>query len=174
MRRRPIDLLPLFILTALVLLLPTAQALARAERQSSEPEAGKTVDEPPLHLYVNFSEPPTGDAKISVIDGCGDDVVANFEVTDRTIHANLDEGQPGRFKVETQVVSGLDGHETSDEWAFKVSGTKDCSAAPSEDDAGRDGGEEEQDGGADSTALLVAGGAVVLIGVAAAIRLRSK
>ena len=82
-------------------------------------------------------------------------------------------GQPGRYKVETQVVSGLDGHETSDEWSFKVSGTKDCSAAPPEDDTGDEGGDEEESG-VGSAALLVAGGAVVLIGIAAAIRLRSK
>lgn len=172
MRRRPIDLLSIFILTAVIVLLPAVHALAHAERQSSEPEAGKTIDEPPLHLYINFSEPPTGDAKIGVTDGCGDDVVANFEVTDRTIHANLDAGQPGRYNVDTQVVSGLDGHETSDEWSFKVSGTKDCSAAPPEDGTD-DGGGEEEDGGVGSTALLVAGGVVVLIGIAAAIRLRS-
>ena len=167
MRRPPLDLFVMLILTALVMLLPTAQAFARAERQSSDPEEGKTLQEPPAHLYINFSEPPTGDAKITVTDGCGEDVVANFDVTDRTIHANLDVGQPGRYEVATQVVSGLDGQKTSDDWTFKVSGTKDCAAAPPEDEpAGEDG--------VGSIALLAAGGAVVLIGVAAAIRLRSK
>jgi methionine-rich copper-binding protein CopC len=167
-----LDLFVMFVLTALVVLLPTAQALAHAERQSSDPEEGKTLQEPPAHLYINFSEPPTGDAKITVTDGCGDDVVANFDVTDRTIHANLDIGQPGRYRVATQVVSGLDEHETSDEWSFKVSGTKDCGAAAPEDEPADEGVEEDE--GVGSLTLLAAGGAVVLIGVAAAIRLRSK
>ena len=173
MRRLQFHLFAMFVVTALVVLLPTAQALAQAERQSSDPEEGKTLQEPPAHLYINFSEPPTGDAKITVTDGCGDDVVANFDVTDRTIHANLDVGQPGRYKVATQVVSGVNGQQTSDDWTFKVSGTKDCSAAPPEDEPA-DGGGTEEDGGVGPIALLAAGGAVVLIGVAAAIRLRSS
>ena len=151
----------------------TGVALAHAERQSSRPDEGKQLGKPPLHLYVNFSEPPTGDSTITVLDGCGNAVVADFEVTDRTIHANLDPGQPGTWNVRTQVVSGLDGHPTRDRWSFEVDGTRDCAAPPPEaDDTGES--DEEDGGGVGAAALLAAGAAVVLIGIAAAIRLRSK
>jgi methionine-rich copper-binding protein CopC len=173
MRPRTIPFLT-FIVCALVVLLPVSAALAHAERQSSDPKEGKKLDEPPLHLYINFSEPPTGDSQVTVTDGCGNDVIDNFDVQDRTIHANLLAGQPGEYNVTTQVVSGLDGHETNDAWSFTVTGTKDCSAAPPTSDSDGAGTSAEEDDGIGSVALLAAGGAVVLIGIAAAIRLRSR
>ena len=173
MRRTPVNLSVAVAAGLLLLLAFPAAALAHAERQSSRPGEGKTLKEPPLHLYVNFSEPPTGDSKITVLDGCGTDVVGDFEVTDRTIHANLEPGQPGRWRVSTDVVSGLDGHRTADAWAFEVTGAKDCSSPPPQAGDPEDGSGDE-DGGLGSAVLLAAGGAVVLIGIAAAIRLRSK
>ena len=98
--------------------------------------------------------------------------MADFEVTDRTIHANLDPGQPGTWKVRTRVVSGLDGHPTRDRWSFEVGGTRDCAALPPGADETEE--PEEEDGGGVGAAALLAAAAVVLIGVAAAIRLRSK
>jgi methionine-rich copper-binding protein CopC len=173
MRRILTNILASFATAALVLLVFPTTALGHAERQSSEPKKGETLPEPPLHLYINYSEPPTGDASITVLDGCGNDVVANFEVTDRTIHANLEGGQPGRWVVNTKVISGVDGHDTSDRWGFKVDGSADCDVAASEA-SGSETDPGGDDGGLGSAALLAAGGVVVLIGVAAAIRLRSK
>jgi methionine-rich copper-binding protein CopC len=162
----------LSIFVLLVIALPGV-ALAHAERQSSRPDEGTELRRPPLHLYVNFSEPPTGDSTVTVLDGCGNAVVADFEVTDRTIHANLDPGQPGTWRVRTQVVSGLDGHPTRDRWSFEVDGTRDCAAPPPPADDTEEP-DEEVGGGVGGAVLLAAGAAVVLIGMAAAIRLRSK
>ncbi|MGH2753332.1 MAG: copper resistance CopC family protein [Actinomycetota bacterium] len=174
MRVSGADVLIAIVAVSVGVLLAPSAALAHAERQSSEPAAGRTLAEPPRHLYINFSEPPTGDSVITVVDGCGNDVVDDFDVTDRTIHATLLAGQPGRYKVATKVVSGLDGHPTRDGWSFEVEGARDCSAPPPQAEAGDEEPPEEDGGGGGSTMLLAAAGVAALIGIAATIRLRSK
>ena len=158
---------------ALALVAAATPALAHAERLSSDPKPGSNLNEPPQHLYVNFSEPPTGDSVAVVTDGCGNDVVGTTEVTNKTLHLTLDEGQPGRWKVETSVISGLDGHPTKDSFRFRVQGERDCSAAPDGGDDEEGGGTDTEDSGSSLPILLIAGGAVVLVGGAAAIRMRS-
>jgi methionine-rich copper-binding protein CopC len=152
---------------------------AHAERISEEPKAGSKVDTAPRHLYVNFTEPPTGDSNAVVTDGCGNDVVDDIELTNKTMHLTLSEGQPGRWKVDTKVISGLDGHPTNDGFGFRVAGEADCSAAPPDDDGDDDGGGDdgdaggpEEDGdGSSAPVLLITIGAVVIVGGAAAVRL---
>ncbi|HEU4481302.1 MAG TPA: copper resistance CopC family protein [Actinomycetota bacterium] len=158
--------------TTVMLLAAAAPARAHAERISEEPKAGSTVGSPPGHLYVNFTEPPTGDSTATVIDGCGNDVVGDIELTNKTMHLTLSEGQPGRWEVETRVISGLDGHPTNDGFGFRVKGEADCSAATSDDDSDdADASGTEDDDGSSAPVLLIAIGAVVVVGGAAAVRI---
>jgi methionine-rich copper-binding protein CopC len=148
-----------------------ATAWAHAERASEEPKAGGKVDAAPEHLYVNLTEPPTSDIKMSVVDGCGRDVVELVEAQNRSIHAVLLAGQPGRWEVEYTVISGLDGHPTTDAYSFRVTGEADCSdATATEDPTPPSSG--ETDGGSGLPIVPIAIGAVILIAGAAALRMR--
>jgi methionine-rich copper-binding protein CopC len=144
---------PLSIVAAVAFLLTVPLlgiASAHAERTSSQPEEDQRLNQPPAQLAINFSEPPTGDAAVEVTDGCGNDVVGNREVQNQEITARLADGQPGRWKVTTTVVSGVDGHQTRDSWNFTVTGKADCSQA-----AGPTEAEDEEDTGGDFPVVLV-------------------
>lgn len=150
-----------------------APAYAHAERAASTPKEGTRVAAPPKALNVTFTEPPTGDAVVEVIDGCGRDVVADVRVQNFEITATLAEGQPGRWTVSTNVISGVDGHNTRDRWTFGVRGLPDCSAAETQAPAA--GGEDDEDEGGGSSALplLLVGGATLAL-VAVGLMLRGR
>jgi methionine-rich copper-binding protein CopC len=153
---------------ALGLLFVVAFALpasAHAERVSSQPEAGAELQGVPTNLAISFSEPPTGDALLEVLDGCGNDVVQQMKVQNQEITAQFSGGQPGSWTVRTSVVSGVDGHPTKDSWKFSVAGKADCS----QEAAGpRDGGEEED--GSSFPVIPVLIGTVVVLLVAVLLR----
>ena len=158
--------------TALVLLsfVATPRAFGHAERAATTPEVGARVDEVPGTVSVSYTEPPAGNPVFHVLDGCGDDVVEDLTVQDMTIDATLAGGQPGAWKVEWRVISGVDGHDTRDSYSFKVAGKKDCSvAAPTPPDR-----DDSEDGGSGAGVLLpVAIGGAALIGLALFLRGRS-
>lgn len=153
----------------------TAPASAHAERSASTPKEGAAVAAPPEALNITFTEPPTGDAVVEVIDGCRRDVVADVQVQNFEITAALAEGQPGRWTVRTNVISGVDGHNTRDQWTFQVRGEPDCAAAETTaPDATRDDEEDDGGGGGALPLLLVAGGTVALVVVALLLRGRGS
>jgi methionine-rich copper-binding protein CopC len=159
---------------ALVLLsfVAAPRAFGHAERAATTPEVGARVDEVPGTVSVSYTEPPAGNPVFHVLDGCGDDVVQDLKVQDMTIDATLAGGQPGAWKVEWRVISGVDGHDSRDSYSFRVAGQKDCSvAAPSPSDRADD----SDDGGSGASVLLpVAIGGAVLIGLALLLRGRSS
>lgn len=163
----------LFVVAMAAVLAQAAPALAHAERSASTPKEGANVAAPPGTLAITFTEPPTGDAVVEVVDGCGRDVVADLEIQNLEITASLAEGQPGRWTVRTNVISGVDGHNTRDRWSFAVRGEADCSAAETgAPDA--TGDEEDEDDGGGSALPLIAIGAATLGLVAVALLLRSR
>ncbi len=117
-------------LSATALCLVPEAAFAHAERTSSTPEEGSRLRRIPTTLTVNFSEPPTSGASVTVLDGCGRDIVSGIDVNGQTIDASLAEGAPGQWTVQTSVVSAVDGHNTRDSWSFRVSGRAECSSVP--------------------------------------------
>lgn len=156
------------------LLIQAGPAAAHAERSASKPKEGAAVAVPPQSLNITFTEPPTGDAVVEVVDGCDRDVVADVEVQNFEITAALSEGQPGRWTVRTNVISGVDGHNTRDRWTFEVQGEPDCSApesAPPDEAAGDD--DEEDGGGSSPLPLLLIGGATLAL-VAVGLMLRGR
>lgn len=161
----------LLVVAVAAVLAQAAPAFAHAERSASTPKEGAAVAAPPEALEITFTEPPTGDAVVEVTDGCKRDVVADVEVQNFEITAALAEGQPGRWTVRTNVISGVDGHNTRDQWTFQVRGEADCTAAETTaPDA--TGGEGDDDGGGSSALplLLVAGATVALVVVGLLLR----
>jgi methionine-rich copper-binding protein CopC len=140
-------------------------AFAHAERLTSRPEAGADLQEAPTELAISFSEPPTGDSVVEVVDGCGNDLVQEVKVQNQDITAQLAKGQPGTWKVQSSVVSGVDGHPTKDSWRFAVAGEADCSQRAS----GQTADGKEDDGG-DFPVIPVVIGAVLVLGVAVMLR----
>lgn len=150
-------------------------AFAHAERSASTPKEGATVAAPPDALSITFTEPPTGAAVVEVVDGCGRDVVEIVDTQNLELDATLAEGQPGRWAVQTNVISAVDGHNTRDRWTFQVRGQPDCSGPQTEgpDAAGND--EEAGDGGGSALPLIaIAGGTLVLVLVALVLRGRGS
>lgn len=138
-------------------------ALSHAERAASTPKEGAAMATAPKTLKITFTEPPTGDAVVEILDGCGNDVLAGLEVQNFEITAALGEGQPGKWEVRTNVISGVDGHNTRDRWSFDVRGEPDCSApeTPGPDASGEDLEPDDEGGG--SLPLIALGGATVLL-----------
>ena len=163
------------LLGVTIVLLQTSPALSHAERAASTPKEGATVAAPPDVLRLTFTEPPTGDAFVTVLDECGRDVVSDIEVQNFDITATLSGGQPGRWRVETNVISAVDGHNTRDRWLFDVRGAADCSAEESVPPDAAGGDDEEDDGGGSPTVVIVLGAAtLVLIALGLVIRGRSS
>ena len=147
--------------------MPTA-ARAHAERIASNPEANADLDAAPTNVSIDFTEPPTGDANLVVMDGCGNDVVDQITVKNMSVSGSLSEGQPGKWVVRTTVVSGIDGHETADSWTFTVKGQKDCSVANDEEPTSAE--EEEDDYGSSFPVVPVAIAGVAVVGIALILR----
>jgi methionine-rich copper-binding protein CopC len=168
----------LIALTAAFSAVLTPSAFAHAERTESRPAPRSESDAVPTEVSISFTEPPTSDSKVSVLDGCGDEVVEDVVSAGTEMTISLREGQPGRWKVETTVISGLDGHPKSDSWGFRVAGQADCSAdpdpAPSEDAAGPGRENETEDGGGFPVLVLVGGAAVIGIAVLVRVLLGGK
>jgi methionine-rich copper-binding protein CopC len=148
-------------------------ARAHAERSASTPKEGATVGAAPASLRITFTEPPTGNAVVQVLDGCERDVVADVEVQNFEITADLSAGQPGTWTVQSNVISAVDGHNTRDRWTFGVRGEPDCTATG---DDGPAAGDETEDEGGGGAMLLIAlgGGMIVLVAVALVLRGRSS
>ena len=147
----------------------TTPARAHAERVASKPEADAKLSEAPTSLSIDFSEPPTGDANLVVMDGCDNDVVDEITVENMNVSASLGEGQPGKWVVRSTVVSGIDGHETTDSWSFSVIGQKDCSA-PNDDEPTDAEGDDGDDEDSSFPIVPVAIGTLAVVGIALLLR----
>lgn len=161
----------------ILLLALHGSAAAHSEVTSTDPEADSTVKKPVDHLYVNFSEKPSEDSVVKVSDGCGDTLVAETYVTQKTLHVLLDKkGSRGDWTVTYRIISAEDGHETSGSYGFTVKGKSRCGGGNQGDGNDEDDGDDGDDGlagGPDATPTSDEGSSfpvvVVLIGVLAAI-----
>lgn len=155
-------------------------ALAHGLVESSDPQDGATVAQPPPVVSIEFTEAPAPESEFELLDGCGDDVLA--EVTGEGRHAELNaaSGEPGRWRARYQVVSGVDGHLTRGGLSFRVRGKADCGRqAPedpspegtSEDDAAPPPSQPSDGEGVPVVPIAVAG--AVILGGALAVRFLS-
>jgi methionine-rich copper-binding protein CopC len=176
-RSRTLTRVILGTITCLALALGwSGTALAHGELKSGTPKEGAVLKKAPKHAYLNFSEAPSPDSVLKVIDGCGNNVVEKLERFDITLHAELGAGQPGTWEMSFDVISDEDGHETQGSYEFTVEGKKDCS----KDTASNGDGSASESTGLDVVddssfpVVPVAIGAMVLIGGAIAVRAKSS
>lgn len=112
-----------FCLGALVALLLVAPAAAHGDYVSSDPVKGDRLDKKPQHIEIVLSEAPVESSTITVFDGCGTDVTQATYVDGRSIHAVPQKSAgAGRWRVEYEIVSADDGHQTEGSFGFRVRG----------------------------------------------------
>lgn len=159
-----------YVVAALTTLCFAPAAWAHAAYNSSEPEPGARLDEPPGEITVSYAEPPTNQSTFQVLDGC-DRNVASFSVLNDTIEAEIGEAQPGRWRVEWSVVSAVDGHLTRDNFSFTVRGEPDCTQVAAPDGPDDSSG---SDGSGPLVPIAIATAVIVAIGAGVRLATRSR
>lgn len=164
------------------LALAGAPAWGHGEEVSSEPEDGATLRRAPSEVVVTLTEPPAGNARMEITDGCGDDVTDGVSISGNDIVGATGAAEPGRWRVEWAAISEVDGHATEGTFSFRVRGAKDCSddsespppettGSPSPEETAEEPPQAEGDGDGGSFPVVpVALGAVAVVGLAAAAR----
>lgn len=122
-------ILSIAFLTSVVCLQP-ASVNAQVRTESSEPSAGAVLRRAPRHLYVNLAEPPSKETGLTVTDGCQQEVPLELVVVEKTLHATMERGEPGRWSVQYEG-SSLGGRAIDDSFSFRVRGQNDCADGPS-------------------------------------------
>lgn len=150
------------LVVAAGVLLPAAVASAHARFLGSDPEPAAKLDAAPTSLQISYSEPPVSARQVTVEDGCGNDVVTGAEVEDKAIVADLAEGQPGKWRVASRVISAVDGHPTEKTFSFSVAGKADCS-----DTGSGPAPREESESGSPLPIVLAVVGATALVAAGA-------
>jgi methionine-rich copper-binding protein CopC len=113
--------------TAMLLLIVAAgTAFAHGGLQASSPEDGARVSRAPRRVSMTFSEAPSKDSVLEVVDGCRRDVVGAISVEGNDLVGAIGEAQPGKWKARYRVISAEDGHLTKGTLSFTVAGKKDC------------------------------------------------
>lgn len=158
-------------------------ATAHGDISSTTPERDATVKKPPKTLSISFTETPAGGSNsLEVRDGCKEDVLADFDVNERTMTAALAGGRPGHWRISYQIVSAEDGHPSRGSYRFHVAGKPRCNAPADDkkpDDDGNDQAIDDDDdpSAADDEAagdglpwLVIGLGTIALVGVALLLR----
>jgi methionine-rich copper-binding protein CopC len=113
-----------------------AVAFAHGILESASPEPDSRVTEAPERVSTTLTEAPIPDGRYVVRDGCDRMISSGFKVDDRTISADLHEGQPGIWTVRFDFISSVDGHRYNRMYSFKVDGKSDCAEPDEEADGG--------------------------------------
>jgi copper resistance protein C len=178
----------LALMTAL--LLAPIRAEAHSELEASKPADGSTVNKPPDHIVLTFSEEPTQDSVVKVMDGCSKNLADDSFVAGNKFHVQIVDGTGGDYLVEYSLISAEDGHATKGSFTFSVKGEVDCSkdepADDKKDDSKDDADTADQDqasGGTEPTSdegdssspmmlILLGGLAAIVIAVIARLATR--
>ena len=171
-------------LACLISPLLAAPALAHGDIESTRPQPEQVRKKGPSHVMVTFTEAPTEDGRMTVTDGCNENVKREQYVEGRTMHVLLKKGQPGTWNVSYAVISAVDGHKTNGKYSFTVKGETDCSEPEPEPevtevDAPNDAEDVAADPDTSPTSgesggipiAIVAVGFVALVGIALLVRM---
>jgi methionine-rich copper-binding protein CopC len=132
-----------------LLLALAGPAGAHGGLEVSDPEDGARLSGAPKSVSMTFTEMPSNDSVLKVVDGCRRDVIRRTSATDHTLLGKIGAAQPGKWKASYRVISAEDGHLTKGAIRFTVEGKKDCTP---DDDGSGEPSEEPGDAGNDSAA----------------------
>jgi methionine-rich copper-binding protein CopC len=147
-------------------LLLTTTAAAHAAYKGSDPADGSSVSSPPSRVIAEFTEPVVQDSYLEVYDPCGarvdngDSLVASDRIT-----VTMSADKQGTYTVVFNVVSAVDGHNTSGDFTFSSTGGAPCPGAepepenppPSNTGGGGNGGGGGSNGGSNTGPASAAG-----------------
>ena len=156
-------------------------AHAHGELEGADPEPNAHLKSAPSNVTMTFTEEPSSDSVIKVLDGCKNSVVERSIVDGNDFVGQLATGQPGKWQATFRVISAEDGHLTKGTYSFEVAGTKDCSpdkgnkdgkddATPGTGGDGSNASGNTPDGGGEFPIVPVVIAAVVLIVVGVIVR----
>jgi copper resistance protein C len=135
---------------AALLLAFASPAWGHGKEIKTDPKRNAELQRPPASVSIQLTEAATEDAVMEVMDGCNTNVAAHIAVSGETVTAHLVKGQPGRFRVQWEVVSAVDGHPTDGSFAFTVAGKRDCTDGKAGNETnGNDGDDDDHAAGAD-------------------------
>ena len=158
-------------------------ALAHGDIERLRPEAEEVKNKAPDHVMITFTEAPTKDGRVKVLDGCGEEMTREKYVQGRTLHVFLNEGAPGEWNVSYNVISAVDGHKTNGQYSFTVKGEPACEepAPEASETAAEPSGDADTASGPDTTptsdesggipVAMVGIGVLALIGIAFLVRM---
>lgn len=170
------------VIPAALLILSTTPALAHGDLAATVPPKGSTLPKPVGHIAITFSQAPTKDAVVKVVDGCDRNVVKRVDLQDRVAHVYLSDPQPGKWQVSYNIISSVDGHPSRNGYNLTVKGKPDCSD-PKPNDGKNGAGDgpnaagpdpEPEDDGSSFPVVPVALGTVAVLGLAFAVRRASQ
>lgn len=120
-------------------------ASAHAAYESSDPANGSTVSSPPSRVIAEFTEPVVQGSSLAVYDPCGQQVDNgdSLVATDR-ITVTMSGQYTGIYSVTFDVVSAVDGHNTSGNFSFTSSGGDPC---PGDEPVVSEPGQSSEGGG---------------------------
>ena len=155
----------LALMPALMMLAGATSAFAHAGFVSSDPAPGAVLETAPASVSITFSEPPDLELSFIKVLDAGGGVVAEAgnvaggvtleRTSERTISLPLPDLSDGVYTVSWQAVSTVDGHITTNAFAFGVGTSIDTVPEPSGDIAATPG----------PTATSVAGRAGLYVGL---------
>lgn len=147
-----------------------APAAAHSELEAATPKPNAHLKAAPSKLVMSFSEVPSKDSVIEVLDGCKRSVVQTTTVSQSDLDIAVATGQPGKWKVSYRVISAEDGHLTQGSYSFEVAGSADCGKKTKPAGGGGSQGATSDGGGGDFPVVPVAVAGVVIVGVGLAVR----
>ena len=154
--------------------LTPSTTFAHGEGTRSVPAAGADLRNAPEEVRVALTERPARDARIQILDGCGEEVSQSPSVVEDEIVAPVVDGAPGRWTVTWAAISSLDGHNTRGSFAFRVVGEADCPAGADASEAAAPvvtaPAETAQEPRSSFPLVAVSAGVLGLVAMAAAIR----
>ena len=117
---------------ALILVIPTALvalgvgvAWSHAAYDRSDPENGETVGSAPDEVWAEYTEPPTPNSDMLILDHCekrADD--GNVEILGFRMTVGMTATHPSTYTVHWRATSALDGHKSFGTFSFTVAGTQ--------------------------------------------------
>ncbi len=165
--------MPRALLATLVGLLVCASAgpaWSHGDIKRSAPGDGAGLSEPPPEVWIEFTEPPTQQARLEVTDPCGAPVgTAPPVVAGPRVTLPISATAKGEYSVRYAIVSRVDGHPSKGVLRFAVARGDKCTDTETSPGPGAAGGSQE----ASTSTVLFALGLAAAIGAGGGFVLRA-
>lgn len=130
----------LLVVAAIYLIVPGTPAWGHGDVKRSAPGDGAGLTQVPPEVWIEFTEPPTQQARLEVTDPCGASVTTGPPVVAGSrVTVPVEAAAKGEYGVRYAIVSRVDGHPSRGTLRFAVARGEECppvdpnAAAPIDD-----------------------------------------